>query len=135
MKLKILLPLILVLCGYYATETEAFAFGVLFRVIQRFFRCAAEMARRGNHIPYRQLTSSSQAVVTRSGQTGARHMIKNGLSRIKNVVASPKFQAGLLAAEAGGAIIDAAVESNRVEKSYANYTDAELEKEWEVSYF
>ena len=46
---------------------------------------------------------------------------------------SPKFQAGLLVAEGAGAIIEAGVEANMPEISYANMTDAELEKEWEVS--
>ena len=67
------------------------------------------------------------------GQPAGRQMIKNAMLRMKKVVTSPKFQAGLLAAEGGGAVIDAIVEVNRVEKPYENFTDAELQEEFEVS--
>ena len=135
MKLKIIVPLIIVLLSFYATETEAFGFGAIIRVIQRLIRLAAEMARRGKSVPFRRLGSSTQALAVRSGPPGARQIIKNGLSKVKNVVSSPKFQAGLLVAEGADLIIDAAITANQVEVSYENFTDTELQSEWEVSNF
>ena len=131
MRLQLLLPLLLLLSCQFI-ETEAWGIGFLIRVFTRLFRLAAEMARRGNSIPYRQITSQTQTLI-RSGRPGVTEAVKKGLTRVKDVVLSPKFQAGLLVAEGAGAIIEASVEANMPEISYANMTDAELEKEWEVS--
>ena len=135
MKLQFILPLIVVLLGFYTIETEAlFGFGAIIRVVQRLIRLAAEAARRGSSIPYRQLTSSTQTLVKYGGQSGARGMVKNGLSRVKNVVLSPKFQAGIVVSEGVEAIIDAVVAASHVEVNYDNFTDAELQEEWEVRF-
>ena len=137
MKLKFFLPLVIVLLGFYAEETESFGFGIglaarlAIRFVQRLIRLAAELARRGRPASYQQLGSSTRALV-RYAPPGARQVIKKSLAKVKKVVLSPKFQAGVLAAEGVGAIVDAAIAVNPP-ISYENFTDAELDSEWQVS--
>ena len=135
MKLKFFLPLVIVLLGFYAAETESFGFGLAARLairfVQRLIRLAAELARRGRPASYQQLGSSTRALV-RYAPPGARQVIKKSLAKVKKVVLSPKFQAGVLAAEGVGAIVDAAIAVNPP-ISYENFTDAELDSEWQVS--